>query len=200
MQSVQQRMDITEVIGAYLGKSPREARADSVLASQEPTKQSTTRKRTGTRAESWYVVVDDIFEGQVTIEAWPWPTVNPATHFLAFDLSRSKRMTREASLLHSVVSKHRLASTDRALSGRPLRIGDVFKVQARKLIDIESWTSVVDHTHEKRVEANAALQAMAAPQHLPKEAEALEKLARSADPVVDPAAAASAASKAFAAV
>lgn len=200
MQSIQQRMDITEVVGAYKGKSPRQARDDSVRASRRPTKKKPTKARTAARPEPWYVVVEDIFEDLVTVEAWPWPTVNPDTHFLAFDLSRSQRMTREASLLHSVISKYRLASANKALAERPLRIGDVFKVQARKLIDTESWTSVVDHTQEKRVEANAALQAMAAPPHPPKEAEALEKLARSTDAVVDPAGAASAASKAFAAV
>ncbi len=200
MQSIQQRVDITEVVGAYRGKSPQEMRDDSARTRGRPTKQKATKGRTASSPEPWYVVVEDIFEGLVTVEGWPWPTLNEATNFLSFDLNRSKRLTREAAVLHSVISKHRLASTKKELAERPLRIGDVFKVQAKKLIDIESWTSVVDHTHEKRVEANAALQAMACRPPKPEEAKALEKLARSTEAVVDPAAAATAASKAFAAV
>jgi hypothetical protein len=37
------------------------------------------------RPTTWYVIVDELVEGGVTLEAWPWPSLSPDSGHLAFD-------------------------------------------------------------------------------------------------------------------
>jgi hypothetical protein len=186
-------MDIAIVVSTAMGRSPREVQ--EAIAQEPPRAVGRRRKsaRTAKKEEdilSWYVVVDEIVEDLVSLEAWPWPTVSPTTHFLSFDLSRTKRMTWDIDKVHAVVSKHRRGHKKEA-AARPLRIGDVFRVSAEVVTDLDAWTSVSDHTHKKRAEAHAALQAMAAPPHHQDQAEALERLAKRSEGSFEPPAAVS---------
>jgi hypothetical protein len=132
------------------------------------------------------VVIDDILEGRVTLEAWPWPTVNRATGYLSFDLSLTRRFIREAEDVHRVVTEHRRAHEDEAAASRPLRIGDVFEVSTTDVADLSTWDDVSDHTREKRAEARAALDAMASQPLATDKAEQLERLAREQEPEPEP--------------
>jgi hypothetical protein len=175
-----QRVDIAQVVGEFQGKSPRRALRDAEAAAEPPRDRSRE-----VPAGPWYVVIDDILEGRVTLEAWPWPTVNRATGYLSFDLGLTRRFIREAADVHRVVTEHRRAHEDEAAS-RPLRIGDVFEVSTTDVADLSTWTDVSDHTRDKRAEARAALDAMAT-QPLPTDkAEQLERLAREQEPEPEP--------------
>jgi hypothetical protein len=55
------------------------------------------------------------------------------------------------------------AEEDSETASRPLRIGDVFRVEATKIEKLSEWRRVDDETHDMRREAQAALHAMAAP-------------------------------------
>jgi hypothetical protein len=175
-----QRVDIAQIVGEYQGKSHRQVQEE--LAQAPPPRVYPSRAERKAAAQeapgSWYVVVDEIIEERVTLEAWPWPTVDPLTRFLSFDLSQTKRMTEEAVDVHRVVSEHRAAHEPETTAYRPLRIGDVFEVTTAKITDLSTWTAVSDHTKEKRAEARAALDAMSTPPHPTDKAEELERMAR----------------------
>lgn len=181
----QQRVDIAQLVGEFQGKSPQRVK-EELDEAPLPVVEPPRRRRQPDQPEPtgpWYVVIDEIIEGRVTLEAWPWPSVNPVTHFLSFDLSQTRRFTREADELHPVVSENRSDPAAR----RPLRIGDVFEVTANEITDLTTWAAVRDHTQEKRAEARAALDAMATPPHRTEKAEQLERMARRQEPDVEPA-------------
>jgi hypothetical protein len=171
-----QRLDIAQVVGEYQGKSTYD-----VLEELEQA-QARKRRRRVPREErepsAWYAVVDEIIEGRVAIGAWPWPTVDPLTNYLSFDLERARQATFEAPDLHGVVSSHRSQGGAEATANRPLRIGDVFEVEAARISDLGTWTAVTDHTKEKRAEARAAMDAMATPPHPSDKAAEFERLAQ----------------------
>ena len=177
-----QRVDIAQIVGEFQGKSPSEALRDAEAA--EPPRRLPREAPAG----PWYVVIDDMLEGRVTLEAWPWPSVNRTTGYLDFDLSLTRRFIREAEEVYRVVTAHRRTHDDEVAASRPLRIGDVFEMSATAVTDLSSWTGVRDHTRDKRAEARAALDAMAT-QPLPSDkAKQLERLAREheleAEPIV----------------
>ncbi len=178
-----QRVDIAQVVGELQGKTARQARRDAREAG--PTR-SRPRRSGVEPTGQWYVVIDDILEGRVTLEAWPWPTVNHATGYLEFDLGARRRFVREAGDVHRVVVEHRRAHHDDAAATRPLRIGDVFEVAADEVTRLSSWTDVRDHTRDKRAEARAALDAMATHPVPADKAEELERLAREQPPPPEP--------------
>ena len=172
-----QRVDIAQVVGEFQGKSPQRALRDAEAAAEPP------RRRTReVPAGPWYVVIDDILEGRVTLEAWPWPAVNRTTGYLDFDLDLTRRFIREAEDVHRAVTEHRRAHEDEAAVSRPLRIGDVFEVSTTDVTDLSAWTDVNDHTRDKRAEARAALDAMATRPLPADKAEQLERLAREQEP------------------
>lgn len=176
-----QRVDIAQVVGEFEGKSPRTALRDAKAAAEPP-----RRRSRDVPAGPWYVVIDDILEGRVTLEAWPWPAVNRTTGYLDFDLGMTRRFIREAEDVYRVVTEHRRAGKDEAAASRPLRIGDVFEVDTTDVADLSTWTAVSDHTRSKRAEARAALDAMAT-QPLPThKAEQIERLAREQEPEPEP--------------
>lgn len=176
-----QRVDIAQVVGEFQGKSPRRALRDAEAAAEPP--QHRPRE---VPAGPWYVVIDDILEGRVTLEAWPWPEVNRTTGYLSFDLGLTRRFIREAEDVHRVVTEHRRAHEDEAAASRPLRIGDVFEVSTTDVADLSTWTGVSDHTRAKRAEARAALDAMATQPLATDKAEQLERLAREQEPESEP--------------
>jgi hypothetical protein len=182
----QQRVDIAQLVGEYQGKSPRRVK-EELAEAPPPVVEPPRRRRQPDQTEPWYVVIDEIIEGRVTLEAWPWPSVNPATRFLSFDLSQTRRFTWEADELHPVVSDNRSTDDSDPAARRPLRIGDVFEVTATDITDLTTWTAVRDHTQQKRAEARAALDAMATPPHPTERAEQMEQLARQQEPDVEPA-------------
>ena len=172
-----QRVDIAQVVGEFQGKSPRRALRDAAAAGEPPRRRSREAP-----AGPWYVVIDDILEGRVTLEAWPWPAVNPTTGYLDFDLGLTRRFIRDAEEVYRVVTEHRRVHDDEEAASRPLRIGDVFEVSTTNVADLSTWTDLADHTRDKRAEARAALDAMAT-QPLPADkAEELERLAREQEP------------------
>lgn len=171
-----QRMDIAQVVGEYQGKSSREVLDD--LEQAETQKRQRRAPRDEHEVVIWYVLVDEIVEGIVAIEAWPWPTVDPLTNYLSFDLDSVRQATFEASDLHPVVSSHRTGVEPETTANRPLRIGDVFEVEAERIADLGTWKVVTDHTKEKRAEARAAMDAMATPPHTAPKAEEFERLAQ----------------------
>lgn len=175
-----QRVDIAQIVGEYQGKSPKRARTDAKKAAPP------RRRALEVPAGPWYVVIDEILEGRITLEAWPWPTVNRITGYLDFDLSSARRFTHEAEDVYRVVAEHRTAHHDEAAATRPLRIGDVFEVDAADVADPSTWTDVRDHTRDKRAEARAALDAMATHPPPPEKAEELERLAREQEPEPEP--------------
>lgn len=174
---VPQRVDIAQIVGEFHGKTTHEARDDVPDLAVPTVRPARTARRTSEPTGPWYVVADEILEGRVTLEAWPWPAVNDTTGFLSFDLSQTERFTREAVDVHAAVSRHRAAGGGQIGAERPLRIGDVFEVSAAAIDDLSTWTSVRDHTAEKRAEARAALDAMAAPPHSPDHAARVERMA-----------------------
>ncbi|HEU4540379.1 MAG TPA: hypothetical protein VFR23_04570 [Jiangellaceae bacterium] len=176
-----QRVDIVQVVGEFRGKSPRKALEDAEASVEAP-----RRPVRGAPAGPWYVVVDDILEGKITLEAWPWPAVNHNTGYLDFDLSMTRRFTRDAEDVHRVVSVHRRAHEEEPAASRALRIGDVFEVSTTDVKDLAAWTDVHDHTRDKRAEARAALDAMAAQPVPADKAEELERLAREQEPQPEP--------------
>jgi len=131
----------------------------------------------GPTGDPYYVVVDEIVEGTVTFEAWPWPGIDSATRYLSFDLDKTVRKTLDLATLQERVNTLRAALDLSAGANRPLRVGDVFDVEATNVRDMSTWLSVVDDTQRKRREARAALDAMAAPPHFEGAAE-LEEIAR----------------------
>jgi hypothetical protein len=125
------------------------------------------------------VVIDEIVEGTVTFEAWPWPDVDPATLFMRFDLNQTRNRTVDLVDLQDKISTLRAETEeDSETASRPLRIGDVFRVEATKIEKLSEWLRVDDETHDMRREAQAALHAMAAPVLDREIAAELEKLAR----------------------
>jgi hypothetical protein len=179
-----QRVDIAQIVGEYRGKTPIQARKDAESA--EPATELPRSRAREAPAGPWYVVIDEILEGRVTLEAWPWPTVNPATGYLNFDLGRTRRFTHEAEDVYRVVTEHRRAHHDETAATRPLRIGDVLEAGADDIADLSTWTDVRDHTRDKRAEARAALDAMATHPLPADKAEELERLAREQDPEPEP--------------
>jgi hypothetical protein len=179
-----QRVDIAQVVGEYEGKSHGQVQEE--LAQAPPPRVYPSRAEgKGVPPEVpglWYVVVDEIIEERVTLEAWPWPTVDALTHYLSFDLRQTRRWTVDAVAIHRVVCEHRVAHEPEATAYRPLRIGDVFKVTTPKITDLSTWTAVSDHTQEKRAEVRAAVDAMATPPHTTDKAEKLERMARVQQP------------------
>lgn len=135
--------------------------------------------------ETWYVVVDEIVEDTVTFEAWPWPSVNPSTRFLSFDLDKLRRKTEDRERLQQVVDRLRSEQDMSTAATRPLRIGDVFQVVATRIKNIDRWEAVVDDTRRKRKAAQAALHAMAAPPHFGT-SEELETVAKRIQDAVTP--------------
>jgi|SRR5919106_52489 hypothetical protein len=178
-----QRVDIAQIVGEFQGKTPRQARRDARQAGP-PTEQP--RRAREEPAGPWYVVIDEILEGRVTLDAWPWPVVNPTTGYLSFDLITTRRFTREAEDVYRAVAEHRRAHHDETAATRPLRIGDVFEVGADDVTRLSSWTDVRDHTRDKRAEARAALDAMATHPLPADKAEELERLARDQPPEPEP--------------
>jgi hypothetical protein len=79
----------------YEGKSPREIQKELARAPARARRRRISSKasKEDKKIASWYVVVDEILEGLVTLEAWPWPRVSRKTRFLSFDLDRMRRMT-----------------------------------------------------------------------------------------------------------
>lgn len=179
-----QRVDIAQVVGEYQGKSPRQARRDAKKT--DPAAEAPRRRAGEAPTGPWYVVIDETLEGRVTLEAWPWPTVNPTTGYLDFDLSNARRFTHEAEDVHRAVAERRAAHHDEVAATRPLRIGDVFEVAADDVANPATWTDVRDHTREKRAEARAALDAMATHPPPPDKAAELERLAREQEPEPEP--------------
>jgi hypothetical protein len=176
MHPASQRVDIVEVVNEFLEQQTddRDAMFESVKRRRplrarraEPIDpiQSAAARPTGTASEPWYVVIDEIVENTVTFEAWPWPTIDPATRFLSFDLGQAKRKTVDRDDLQAVVNQRRAERDQSATADRPLRIGDVFEVRATKIRNPDTWNAVIDDTRRKRREAQAALHAMAAPPH-----------------------------------
>ena len=107
-----QRVDIAQIVGEYRGKTPTQARRDAEKAGT--TIERPRRRAREAPAGPWYVVVDEILEGRVTLEAWPWPKVNRVTGYLNFDLSMTRRFTREAEDIYRVITEHRRAHHDEA--------------------------------------------------------------------------------------
>lgn len=156
--AVQQRADIAEVVEKHIKRRPDRLAAEPVDAPKAP--------------HRWYVVIDEIVETNVRIEYWPWPAVDPETRFLSFDLARGGGVTLRAGALHDVVA----ALRDADPADRPLRVGDVFEVTTRHPRDPDSWEVLVDHTEQKRAEAQAAMHAMATPPHFDERIRELERL------------------------
>jgi hypothetical protein len=172
-----QRTDITKVV-EDLSKTRAEAPGPPRKAPAPKPKKRPTKKLPAT-SKPWYLVIDEIVEGTVTFEAWPWPDVDPATRFLKFDLNQTKNKTVDLVDLQKRVNALRTETEkDTEAASRPLRIGDVFEVEATNIEKLNGWRRVVDDTYQKRREARAALHAMAAPVLDPETASELEKLAR----------------------
>jgi hypothetical protein len=133
-------------------------------------------------AKPWYLVIDEIVEETVTFEAWPWPDVDPATRFLKFDLNQTKDKTLDLADLQKRINTLRADTEEEVTASRPLRIGDVFQVEASNIGTLSTWRRVTDDTRRKRGEAEAALHTMAAPVLDPKTADELERLARASEP------------------
>lgn len=172
-----QRTDITKVVEdfsktrAEAPGPPREAPA--------PKPKKTPTKTLPASSKPWYLVIDEIVEGTVTFDAWPWPDVDPATRFLKFDLDQTKNKTVDLVDLQKRVNTLRIETEkEEANASRPLRIGDVFEVEATNIEKLSAWRRVVDDTYRKRGEARAALHAMAAPVLDAETAAELEKMAR----------------------
>ena len=173
MHPASQRVDIVEVVNEFLEQQP-----DAMFESGKRRRPLRARRAEPTdpirgggaqpsadETEPWYVVIDEIVEDTVTFEAWPWPTIDPETRFLSFDLSQAKRKTVDRDKLQAAVNQRRAERDQSATADRPLRIGDVFEVRATKIRNPDTWDSVIDDTRRKRREAQAALHAMAAPPH-----------------------------------
>jgi hypothetical protein len=172
-----QRTDITKVV-EELSKSESPGPPQKAPA-PKPKKRST--KKLPATSKPWYMVIDEIVEGTVTFEAWPWPDVDPTTRFLKFDLNQTKNKTVDLVDLQKRINTLRTETEkDPEAASRPLRIGDVFAVDATNIEKLTSWRRVVDDTYQKRREARAALNAMAAPVLDAETAAELEKLAREA--------------------
>jgi hypothetical protein len=178
-----QRTDITKVVEehskAAAASGPARAPDHSTAAPSPKPPKTPSKEATPTSAPWWYVVIDEIVEGTVTFEAWPWPDVDPATHYMRFDLNQTRNRTVDLVDLQDKVNTLRAeAEEDSETASRPLRIGDVFRVEATKIEKLSEWRRVHDETHDMRREAQAALHAMAAPVLDPGIAAELEKLAR----------------------
>ena len=175
MHPTSQRIDIAEVVNEFLEEAEEsEAMFESVRRPRRPLRARRAAPidpvdARGTRsldeAEAWYVVIDEIVEDTVTFEAWPWPTIDPATRFLSFDLDKGLRKTVGRNDLQAIVNERRAERDRSATTDRPLRIGDVFEVTAARIRNPKTWVTVTDDTRRKRREAKAALHAMAAPPH-----------------------------------
>jgi hypothetical protein len=179
-----QRTDITKVVEEHskAAAPSRPARApDHSTAAPSPKtpKTAPSKEVTPTSAPRWYVVIDEIVEGTVTFEAWPWPDVDPATLFMRFDLNQTRNKTVDLVDLQDKINTLRAETEkDSETASRPIRIGDVFRVEATKIEKLSEWRRVDDETHDMRREAQAALHAMAAPVLDREIAAELEKLAR----------------------
>jgi len=178
-----QRTDITKVVEehskAAAPSRPARAPDHSTAAPSPETPKTPSIEGTPTSAPLWYVVIDEIVEGTVTFEAWPWPDVDPATLFMRFDLNQTRNRTVDLVDLQDKISTLRAETEeDSETASRPLRIGDVFRVEATKIEKLSEWRRVDDETHDMRREAQAALHAMAAPVLDREIAAELEKLAR----------------------
>ncbi len=177
MAAASQRIDIAKMVDDFLekqGGAEPEDMYESVTRRQplEAPHATPMEPVPGTapqpplpRQDSWYVVIDEIVETTVTFEAWPWPSIDAATRFLSFDLTKTKRRTFDRDALQRIVDAGRRQQDMSPSADRPLRIGDVFEVTAKKIRDPRTWTSVVDDTRRQRKAAQAALHAMAAPPH-----------------------------------
>ncbi len=187
-----QRVDIADVVEGFL-EAERGLGSDDLFEAvkRKPRPRKAPRATPieplpGTEAPpphpdgSWYVVIDEIVETTVTFEAWPWPSIDPQTRFLSFDLSQTRRRTVDLDDLQQVVDRRRAERDASGAAERPLRIGDVFEVGADDVRDPTAWTVVVDDTRRKRREAQAALYAMAAPP-LFHASEDLEAIARESE-------------------
>jgi hypothetical protein len=179
MSQASQRVDIAKVVADFLAQrspsdvediyesarpaGPIEAPCATPL---EPVPSPRRRPEPAAGGTQWYVVIDEIVETTVTFEAWPWPTIDPATRFLSFDLAKTKRKTVGRAGLQELVDQRRRQHDTSAAADRPLRIGDVFQVAAKNVRNPRTWTSVIDDTRRQRKAAQAALNAMAAPPHL----------------------------------
>lgn len=176
-----QRTDITKVVEEYSKAAPpsRPARAPALsTAASAPKLPKTASKELPPTSELWYVVIDEIVEGTVTFEAWPWPDVDPTTLYLRFDLDQTRNKTVDLVDLQDEINTLRAEfEKDSETAFRPLRIGDVFRVEATNIEKLGEWRRLDDETGHMRREAQAALHAMAAPVLDPATAAELEELA-----------------------
>jgi hypothetical protein len=163
-----QRTDITKVVEEYSKTAPpvlpTRSPASVATPPSEPKPPKPTPSERHRTSELWYVVVDEIVEGTVTFEAWPWPDVAPTTLFLRFDLNRTINKTVDlVDLQDEINTLRRESDKDSETASRPLRIGDVFRVEASDIETPGAWHRLEDETGNMRREAQAALSAMAAP-------------------------------------
>lgn len=122
--------------------------------------------------DDFYVVVDDIEEGMVTLDVAGWPHLDEQGRLAFTDLGTDRGIALSA--LHEIVTASRKAAGQPAPT-RPIRVGDTFWVKGPDWPDAElAKRKPIDITAPARSEAKATHYAAVAPAVTPPEAQRMQ--------------------------
>lgn len=117
-----------------------------------------------------YVTIDDLADGVVVLMSAPWPFLDGVGRLTFLDEPRDLhvRWRVKQSRLERFLRDRRVVLADEivdaeAVTGRPVRIGDVFLVRATSLKTMGKWEEVIDVTRAAREAAKIAFFAAVAP-------------------------------------